>query len=357
MEKIKVLGICAGQGALLHPLLKSNRFQVIANVEPRGVFHTPNEEQWKLNFGNIPFIKEIDLSSVEADVIVGSPNCGHSSVLSYSRKKSLGVPEKDKSLNLFISSVSKLKPKCFLMENLPKLLEQYKTVPFEQVFPDYDLKILTHPVSVFGNSQISRKRLVIVGVRSDIKIDINLFEPFKIRELAIYKTLVYGIDESLNFRELPEKKLAMYYWKDKDKKTLTVKEIHKLWAHEFKGMSRWPINTEKMKTLPGIYRILPDSYPYTLRPSNRQFGPKGYPLGLEEFKRIMGFPDNFKMFMDVDNQIYWLNKGRTALSKGSVYEVGLWFGVCLKKALKPSLGHTKLGSKSKAQGSKLKAKR
>lgn len=335
-NKLNMIGICAGQGALLHPFLNEKRFKVLFNVEPRAVFHTEREEQWNLNFRGVDFYKKPVLPEAnDVDVIVGSPNCGHSSMLSYSRKKSLGEPDKDNTLNLFLSSVFKYRPSIFLMENLPKLLELYKTRPFEEVFPDYNLIVLTHPVSVFGNSQTSRKRLIMVGIRKDVDPEgemIKIFTPFEVNRVKTYKELVRGVDKSLNFRELKDKKLAMYYWKDPERKTLTVKEIQKLWVSEFKGLTRWPINTEKMKTLPGIYRILPEKYPYTLRPSNRQFGPKGYPLGLEEFKRIMGFPEGYKMYMDETNRTYWLNKGRTALSKGSVYEVGIWFKKCISQA-------------------------
>lgn len=57
-KQFTVLGICGAQGALLFPL----RDHLIGNVEPRGVFHTPKEEQWRANFDGIP-LKEISLSS------------------------------------------------------------------------------------------------------------------------------------------------------------------------------------------------------------------------------------------------------------------------------------------------------
>ncbi len=43
MKDLKVLGVCGGQGALLFPF----RDKLIGNIEPRGVFHTGREEQWK----------------------------------------------------------------------------------------------------------------------------------------------------------------------------------------------------------------------------------------------------------------------------------------------------------------------
>ena len=56
MKQLKVLGICGAQGALLYPLKK----YLIGNVEPRAVFHTKKEEQWKLNFGEIPFVRSLE---------------------------------------------------------------------------------------------------------------------------------------------------------------------------------------------------------------------------------------------------------------------------------------------------------
>ena len=55
---MNVLGVCAGQGALLFPFRK----HLIGNIEVRGVFHTPGEEQWKANFGDIPFYKGYNIS-------------------------------------------------------------------------------------------------------------------------------------------------------------------------------------------------------------------------------------------------------------------------------------------------------
>ena len=95
-----------------------------------------------------------------------------------------------------------------------------------------------------------------------------------------------------------------------------------------------------MSTLPGVYRLEYDKPPLTLRPADRQFRPDGYPLGVEDFKAIMGFPKKFRIYLhenqgtsekDFKDHHYWLNKARYTIAKGSVYEVGLWFKRCLKK--------------------------
>lgn len=131
------------------------------------------------------------------------------------------------------------------------------------------------------------------------------------------------------------------YRKLPEKKNLTVAKIHRLWVRDFKDVKKWPIKTAKMSTLPGVYRLEYDKPPLTLRPADRQFRPDGYPLGIEDFKAIMGFPDKFKVYLhknsntfegDFKDYHYWLNKARYTIAKGSVYEVGIWFKKCLKKA-------------------------
>lgn len=162
MRKLRVLGVCAGQGALLFPF----RENLLGNIEIRGVFHTPGEEQWKLNFGDIPFYKGFCLQEFDekVDIIISSPDCGASSVMRLSKVKELGNPKDNRSLNLVIASILEYKPKIFLIENLPRLLTLLPKDFFEETFKDYKLIFHERSVLDYGNSQISRKRLVIIGV-------------------------------------------------------------------------------------------------------------------------------------------------------------------------------------------------
>lgn len=334
---IKVLGVCGAQGALLYPLRK----YLIGNIEPRAVFHTPKEEQWKLNFGDIPFLRSFDefsqISHDHVHLLLGSPSCGHSSVFSYSRKKSLGKPREDPCLSLFLSSVKSIKPEIFIMENLPKLLDLIPLEEWEENLPDYRLIVHCHSVFDFGNSQKSRKRLLLIGIRSDVSLEIDkkFSKVFSVRSKRQFKVgeIPKKIRKPLNFRDGDERKMSMYKYWDPKKTTLTVKEIRELWVGKFKDEYKWPMKTQKMKTLPGVYRNRPNTYPLTIRPSSRQFNPEGNPMGLEEFRVIMGFPKSFKVYFDEKNPVYWLNKGRNTLSKGAVYENGMWIRRCLREAI------------------------
>ena len=264
-----------------------------------------------------------------------------------SKVKELGNPKDNRSLNLVISSILKYKPKIFLIENLPRLLSLLPKNFFEETFKDYKLIFHERSVSDYGNSQISRKRLVIIGVHKKTgKKYLNAFnEVFQVKNPTItrnlLKPLTFSSEDDTNQIPWISKTLAMYdYRKLPEKKNLTVAKIHRLWVRDFKDEKKWPIKTAKMSTLPGVYRLEYDKPPLTLRPADRQFRPDGYPLGVEDFKAIMGFPKKFRIYLhenqgtsekDFRDHHYWLNKARYTIAKGSVYEVGLWFKRCLKK--------------------------
>ena len=332
INRYTVLGVCAGQGALLFPFRK----HLIGNIEVRGVFHTPGEKQWKANFGNIPFYKGFCLQKFDekVDIIISSPDCGASSVMRLSKVKELGNPKDNRSLNLVTAAILEYKPKIFLIENLPRLLSLLPKDFFEETFKDYKLVFHERSVSDYGNSQVSRKRLIVIGVHKKTgKKYLNAFnEVFQVKTPTITRNLLNDYQNPLNYNIPLDKTLAMYdYRKLPAKKNLTVRKIQLLWNSDFKNEKKWPIKTAKMSTLPGVYRLELDKAPLTLRPADRQFRPDGYPLGILDFKAIMGFPKAYKIFMDEGNYLYWLNKARYTIAKGSVYEISVWFKRCLKK--------------------------
>lgn len=329
---MNVLGISAGQGGLLFPFRK----HLLGNIEPRGIFHTPGEEQWKANFKDVPFYKGYCLQEFDekVDIIISSPDCGASSIMRLSKVKELGKPKDNRSLNLVIEGINYYKPKIFLIENLPRLLSLLPNKYLQEAFKDYKLIFHERSVSDYGNSQVSRKRLIIIGVHKKTgKKYLNAFnEVFQVKTPKLTRDLLFVSPYGSNYNIPIEKTLAMYdYRKLPEKKNLTVEKIQVLWNSAFKNEKKWPIKTAKMSTLPGVYRLELDKAPLTLRPADRQFRPDGYPLGILDFKAIMGFPKAYKIFMDEGNYLYWLNKARYTIAKGSVYEVGIWFKRCLKK--------------------------
>ena len=338
-KKLRVLGVCAGGGALLLPFFKDKNYKILGNIEPRMVFHTKKEQNWKLNFGKVPFKKEFFDLEKRPDIIVGSPDCGSSSTMRLSKVKELGNPEKNKTINLLIEAVLTYKPGIFLLENVPKLLSLMPVKVWEQMFTKYDLIFHNHSMLDLGNSQASRKRLLIIGVKKgSSKFNKENFKRiFQVNTPKVTRNLLeaaYFEGNNTNYMPPKSKVLAMYdYRKLPEKINLTVKRIHYLWTHDFRSEKKWPIKTAKMYTLPGVYRLESDRYPLTVRPADRQFRPDGWPLGISDFRNIMGFPEDFKIYYDSEDPIYWMNKARNVLAKGACYCVGVWFKLCIE-------GHT-----------------
>lgn len=328
-KDLKILGICAGQGALLFPWRK----QLLGNIEPRAVFHTQKEEQWRLNFGEIPFLRNELPEKWHPDIILSSPDCGASSTMRLSKAKELGNPEKNKSIQLVIEGIMQYQPKVFMIENVPRLMNLMPEKIWQEALPNYNISFKVNSVSDFGNSQVSRKRLIIIGIKNTAKSYINCFDIiFSVNTPKLSRFIL----EAANMQPLIpfDKVLAMYdYRKLPKKKNLTVKEIQHLWTHDFKDEKKWPIKTAKMQTLPGVYKLDPDKPPLTLRPADRQFRPDGLPLGIQDFKNIQGFPKRFQIYLPEENYLYWLNKARYTIAKGAVYEVGIWFKKCIRKSL------------------------
>lgn len=328
-KDLKILGICAGQGALLFPWRK----QLLGNIEPRSVFHTQKEEQWRLNFGEIPFLRNELPEKWHPDIILSSPDCGASSTMRLSKAKELGNPEKNKSIQLVIEGIMQYQPKVFMIENVPRLMNLMPEKVWQEALPNYHISFKVNSVSDFGNSQVSRKRLIIIGIKNTAKSYIGCFDIiFSVNTPKLSRFIL----EAANMQPLIpfDKVLAMYdYRKLPKKKNLTVKEIQHLWTHDFKNEKKWPIKTAKMQTLPGVYKLDPDKPPLTLRPADRQFRPDGLPLGIQDFKNIQGFPKRFQIYLPEENYLYWLNKARYTIAKGAVYEVGIWFKKCIRKSM------------------------
>lgn len=327
--KLRVLGVAGGNGVILHPFKK----YLIGNIETRSDFKTPNDIQWKLNFGDIPLTnKPGNFPLNKVNVIMGCPDCGHSSVMAYSRGKKLGNPKKNESLNNFIESVNFCKPDFFFFENLPALFKGFPESEFNEQFKDY--KLIKHITSVasYGNSQMSRVRLAVIGIRKGRYEQYSSI--FKLKPTEIYKLRIcIELESNLKY---PNKKLCHVREDDntivcmeKDFKKLSLKEVKRIWnLPENKNRKKWDATTTgkgNMKNLPGVYRNLPDDFPLTARKQNRQFNSKGDIMSPRELGRIQGVTDDFKIWYDENKSQYSINKGRITVTKTAPYEMGIWF--------------------------------
>lgn len=335
-KKLKVLGCCAGNGVILYPFLKDH--EVIGNIEPRAVFHSKYEEQWRLNFGQIAMLKDIPIEFEKPDIIVGHPDCGSGSVLRLSRAKKRVEYQTNHSLGLYFKAIDHFKPKLFLLENLPAFGKEFDKVKLRELFPRYRFVYLEGSVAHFGNSQISRKRLIIIGIRKSLPKEIlKLFKLPKIDKTQLKTAEKFEIDgpweldDICHIREPLSKTCNLILG---DEKIITYRQASLEWQKRV-GQARWHVGG-KMNNQPGVTRNIKGKYPTTMRKQNRQFTTEGLVLSPREMANIQGIPYEFKLYwsQNENKRIYDINKARVTVTKCAPYEVGVYFLKKLNKIIK-----------------------
>lgn len=324
-KRLNVLGICAGNGVCLYPFKLNPNFNLIGNVEPRSIFYTKCQKQWKSNFGNLPMVKLLEeIKCQKVDVIIGHPDCGDSSILRMSRSKSFGDVLSNRSLNIFIDSINLFTPSYFLLENLPGLLKNLSIEELSERFGGrYTLSKVVAPVSLFGNSQVSRVRLVIVGTLVNIPpCTFPKSYPHDPLNAEAFELGLEPLPELGHVRE-PLSKLCNLYHPD-GRRQIAYWEAMERWVELGPSAKRWPVGGV-MNNQPGVSRNIVGEPPLTVRKQNRQFGTQGYVLSPREMANIQGVPSCFKIFINQDQIVYWLNKSRASVTKTMPYEIGLWF--------------------------------
>lgn len=339
----QVVGVSSGGGVSLYPFYPN----ILGNIEGRAIFHTAGNKQWQENFHNIPLFKDFTHKAIStcknADVLISSPDCGSGSILRYSRAKQLGDHKLNKSLAMFFEGVVYFQPKFILFENLGGLFKSFDRHEFYYTLDNYRLIAHLKPVTFWGNSQLHRERLVIVGIRNDLDKEIDRY--FKLpdyrdqnktcRELYADLDNIRTFTEALNSAHVREDiftEITIY-----SGKKMLISEIRNHWQMELQGKRRWEVKDRKFKTAPGVYRNRLNDYPATARKANRQFDHNGLMLTPRQLARIQGVPDDFKIFIDPGSLNYWINKGRALVTKTPPMEISYWFRRKLNKTKKLKL--------------------
>ena len=336
MQKLKVLGVSAGNGVLLYPFKK----HVVANIEIRPTFATEGDKQWKLNFPKAALLKGRDIKNhgfpnyKGVDIIVGHPDCGAGSILRLAKSKAYTTSRGNASVDLYFDAVNYYKPKFFLFENLVAFFNSYPKKELKEIFKGYKLLFHTGPVSQWGNSQIGRKRLVIIGIREDQNIK---FRAFKLLKQENIKLSTAGALEKLLASQLKHQNAEqLFHLRENDSqvmhmernwKRLSLKEIRDEWDKN-QSTKSWNAETHgkgRMKTLPGVYRNRGDDLPRAVLRNNRQFDPYGNIMSPRQLANIQGIPEDFKLYYNPNKLGYCLNKARVTIAKSPPHEIGKWF--------------------------------
>ena len=328
-----VIGLSSGAGVILYPFYNNPNIDLKYAVECRRTYLLGGMPvQFELNFPDVPYSLDLGIPPESVDVVVGHPKCGMSSVFALSRGKKNTSHKDEPSLNLYIHGIHKLFPKYFLLENLPKLLDTYSKEAFGEIFSNYHLIFWEGSVSDFGNSQKTRKRLVIIGIRKDVvsKRSIRILsKPKPLYDIQTTGNLLMHLPEDGHFTEDLDEQITVY---GGHKKYLW--QLQKYWLDN-KHLNRYKVGNDRMQYAPGVYINRADDYPKTIRKTNRQFNPDGIQMSPREMARIQGIPDTFKLCSPSRSCSYdektLINKGRLSVANTPPYEIGKWFQLCMDK--------------------------
>lgn len=167
---MKAIGMISGIGSMLIGAKKQG-YEIVGNIEWRPYYHTGTFEH---NFPGAfmeKTLKDLSPAQLESckdlDLLIGHTECGNFSNLR--ANKNVKIDEGDKGdIPQFIEGVQVLKPKFFVMDNLPKSLIVADWKYYNEELPGYDIHFEWVSNHGYGNIQKNRKRLFVIGSRKDL---------------------------------------------------------------------------------------------------------------------------------------------------------------------------------------------
>jgi site-specific DNA-cytosine methylase len=180
---MRAFGVLCGVGSLLREAQDAG-CEIVGNYELRPQFRTARDLIWDRNFPNVPFLTGETTkfsSSLDIDLVLGHPPCGTHSTLGNSSARVDDMSDAQRAryhrrranaqgmLPQFIATVNAIKPRAFMLDNLPKILTTSAPPEWWRAqLPSYRLTFITMMNWDFGTPQL-RKRLWVVGVRRPLK--------------------------------------------------------------------------------------------------------------------------------------------------------------------------------------------
>lgn len=146
-------------------------FDVVGNVEWRRYYHTGTFEA---NFPGATMRESLDDMTPDeierfmgADYLCGHPECGAYSIFR-TAAGNYGESHSDPSdIPLFVDATARLRPRFFVMDDLPKSFVAFPMEEYHRRLPEYDL----YPEWVsnfhYGNVQKHRRRMFVIGARRE----------------------------------------------------------------------------------------------------------------------------------------------------------------------------------------------
>jgi site-specific DNA-cytosine methylase len=299
MKKPTALGLYSGIGSMLCAARQSG-FKIIGNIEPRSYFHTGTFEK---NFPEAEMARKYEAfefrDTPQIDVVFAHPSCGNHSSLNTTGKKENKNKDPGDIPNLIKYLIS-VRPRFFVIDNLPKMLNVVPMSVWRKAFPDYDVVPELVSNYHYGNAQLKRVRLFIIG---SLKKEKFRFKPGEEEWDVSVKDVIGDLLNLPNvlpnhcLHTLKNLCLKATHMKKRHHRS-TWKEVRDYFRDKSEGyVLRYHNNDDDKESTnlrPGFKKTYWNKHCHVLIGTNPCVHPKtNLPLSLRERLRLMGFPDNF----------------------------------------------------------------
>lgn len=169
---MRAVGITCGIGSMLVGA-RAAGFKVVGNVEWRQYYHEADahgRNTFKENYPGAEFPTSLEQMTEEQfqkfsnpDLALGHPECGNFSRLSGANKNRSAMAMDPADIPLFVEIVAKLKPRFFVMDDLPGSFVAYPMEKYAEKLPEYDLFPEWISNWGYGNVQKGRDRMFMLG--------------------------------------------------------------------------------------------------------------------------------------------------------------------------------------------------
>lgn len=313
MKPFTAFGITSGVGSMLVGASKLG-FNVVGNIEWRDYYRFRREGGESTFPGAFPgafMARGLDdvpknMMPGGIDFAAGHPECGRYSSLSHSvalgnYQETRGTDVSD--LPLFLKLVAELRPRFFLMDDLPDSFEALPMDEYVKMLPDYDLFPEWISNWGYGNIQKHRNRMFIVGA---LKTEKFTFVPGeKVHDLVLSDAIGRFLDlpaggapnhAMVDPAFVPGRYVNMRHYGDR----ASWGELHELFKEGNWGQNLKYFSPDgEMKVRPGTNNPKWDGFCPVLSGGYNPIHPlRRMPLTIRERAAIQGFPDDFMFHHD-----------------------------------------------------------
>lgn len=167
MTKPRAIGVTCGIGSMLVGARQAG-FEVVGNVEWRKYYHQggtfPNNFPGAFMKSSLDHLTTDELERfMGADLALGHPECGNFSTLNNANRNSEQDLLDPADIPLFVDLIARLRPRFFVMDDLPKSFMAYPMSKYAEKLPEYDLFPEWVSNWGYGNVQKNRKRMFMIG--------------------------------------------------------------------------------------------------------------------------------------------------------------------------------------------------